>query len=134
MPGSVFGFIQEISSNEIFASNVHPSHHLHACTVRQRLCRTNRAITGSGVVVYGNRFAFQQEAEYANRHTDLPVRLFISVGGAEELAFPVEEFMQVLRERNYQGLLLETLTVEGEGHASNKPESYNRGLRFLFQK
>jgi len=91
-------------------------------------------LAGSPVVVYGDRFAFQQEAEYASSHTDLPVRLFISVGGAEELAYPVEEFMQVLRERNYQGLLLETLTVEGEGHASNKPESYNRGLRFLFQK
>lgn len=91
-------------------------------------------LAGSPVVVYGNRFAFQQEAEYASSHPDLPVRLFISVGGAEELAYPVEEFMQVLRERNYEGLILETLTVAGEGHASNKPESYNRGLRFLFQE
>lgn len=93
-----------------------------------------RYLAGSPVVVYGDRFAFQQEAEYASSHTDLPVRLFITVGGAEDLAYPVQEYMQVLRERNYQGLLLETLTVEGEGHASNKPESYNRGLRFLFQK
>lgn len=90
-------------------------------------------LAGSPVVVYGNRFAFQQEAEYADSHTDLPVRLFISVGSAEELAYPVQEFMDVLRERNYQGLVLKTLTVAGEGHASNKPESYNRGLRFLFQ-
>ena len=90
-------------------------------------------LAGSPVVVYGNRFAFKQEAEYAKSHTDLPVRLFISVGGAEELAQPVGEFSQVLRERNYQGLVLETLTVEGEGHASNKPESYNRGLRFILQ-
>ena len=90
-------------------------------------------IAGSPVVVYGKRFAFQQEAEYADNHTDLPVRLFISVGSVEDLAYPVQEFMQVLRERNYQGLVLETLTVEGEGHASNKPESYNRGLRFIFR-
>lgn len=91
-------------------------------------------LSGSPVVVYGNRFAFKQEVEYADSHTELPVRLFITVGGAEELAYPVEEFMQVLRGRNYEGLALETLTVEGEGHASNKPESYNRGLRFLFRK
>lgn len=91
-------------------------------------------LAGSPVVVYGNRFAFKQEEEYASSHTELPVRLVITVGGAEELKYPVEEFMQVLRERNYQGLALETLTVEGEAHASNKPESYNRGLRFLFQK
>ncbi len=90
-------------------------------------------LAGSPTVVYGNRFAFKQEAEYAASHTDLPVRLFISVGGAEELAYPVEEFTQVLRDRKYQGLVLRTLTIEGEGHASNKPESYNRGLRFILQ-
>ena len=90
-------------------------------------------IAGSPVVPYGNRFAFRQEAEYAASHTDLPVRLFLSVGGAEELAYPVQEFMRVLQERGYEGLALETRTVEGEGHASNKPETYNRGLRFLFQ-
>ena len=90
-------------------------------------------IAGSPVVPYGNRFAFRQEAEYAASHTDLPVRLFLSVGGAEELAHPVQEFMRVLQERGYEGLALETRTVEGEGHASNKPETYNRGLRFLFQ-
>jgi uncharacterized protein len=91
-------------------------------------------VAGSPVVVYGNRFAFNQEADYAGSHTDLPVRLFMSVGGSEDLLHPVQEFMQVLRERNYSGLELETRIVEGEGHASNKPESYNRGLRFVFQK
>lgn len=91
-------------------------------------------IAGSPVVVYGNRFAFKQEAEYANNHTDLPVRLFISVGELEDLVHPVDEFMQILEERNYSGLELETQIIEGERHASNKPESYNRGLRFVFQK
>jgi hypothetical protein len=28
---------------------------------------------------------------------------------------------------------METRIVEGEHHASNKPEAYNRGLRFIFQ-
>jgi predicted alpha/beta superfamily hydrolase len=90
-------------------------------------------VAGSPVVTYGDRFAFQQEAEYANNHTDLPVRLFLSVGELEELAGPVQEFMQVLSNRNYTGLEMETRVIAGERHASNKPETYNRGLRFVFQ-
>jgi len=90
-------------------------------------------VAASPAVVYGNRFAFKQEAEYASSHPDLPVRLFLSVGELEELARPVQEFMQVLSERGYTGLEMETRTIEGERHAGNKPEAFNRGLRFIFQ-
>jgi len=41
--------------------------------------------------------------------------------------------MQVVSGRGYGGLQMETLVVEGERHASNKPEAFNRGLRFIFQ-
>jgi predicted alpha/beta superfamily hydrolase len=90
-------------------------------------------VAASPAVVYGNGFAFKQEAEYASDHKDLPVRLFLSVGEIEDLAEPVQQFMQVLSERNYTGLELETRIIEGERHAGNKPEAYNRGLRFIFQ-
>jgi predicted alpha/beta superfamily hydrolase len=90
-------------------------------------------VIGSPIVTYGHRFAFQQESDYAGSHKDLPVRLFLSVGELEEMARPVNQFMQTLQDRNYPGLVLETRTVAGERHASNKPEAYNRGLRFIFQ-
>ncbi len=92
-------------------------------------------IASSPIVTYGDRFAFQQEAEYAESHMDLPVRLFVSAGELEKnLAHPVEEFTQTLTERNYPELEMETRIVEGEGCASNKPEAFNRGLRFVFQR
>ena len=90
-------------------------------------------VAASPAVPYGDGFAFKQEAEYAKSHKDLPVRLFLSVGEIEELAYPVKEFMHILSEHNYPGLEMETRTIQGEGHASNKPETYNRGLRFIFQ-
>jgi predicted alpha/beta superfamily hydrolase len=90
-------------------------------------------VAASPSVFYGGRFAFEQEAAYASSHKDLPVRLFLSVGGDEGLKQPVEEFMQVLSERHYIGLEMETRIIEGERHAGNKPEAYNRGLRFIFQ-
>ena len=93
----------------------------------------SRYIIGSPIVTYGDRFALQQEADYARMHKDLPVRLFLSVGGLEEMTRPVQAFMQVLRERNYTGLDMETRIIEGERHAGNKPEAYHRGLRFIFQ-
>jgi hypothetical protein len=62
------------------------------------------------------------------------VRLFLAVGGAEGLANPVKEFMQALQSRGYTGLKLETRVIEGERHSGNKPETFNRGLRFLFSE
>ena len=86
----------------------------------------------SPAVPFGSGFAFKQEAEYARTHKELPTKLFLAVGSAEGLAAPVRTFMQTLQSRGYQGLKLETRVIEGERHAGNKPEAYNRGLRFLF--
>lgn len=91
-------------------------------------------VASSPVTVFGNNFAFKQEAAYASSHKDLPVKLFLGVGEVESLKLPVEKFMDVLRGRNYTGFKMETRIIEGEGHASNKPEIYNRGLRFVFQQ
>jgi uncharacterized protein len=93
----------------------------------------NGYVAASPVVVYGNRLAFKQEAEYAGNHQDLPVRLFLSVGELEDLARPVQAFMQVISKRGYTGLEMEMRTISGERHAGNKPEAFNRGLRFVFQ-
>lgn len=89
-------------------------------------------ISASPAVPYDERYTFKQEAEYARTHKELPVRLFLATGGSEELTTPVQEFMQTLQSRSYRGLKLETRVIEGERHASNKPEIFNRGLRFLF--
>lgn len=55
------------------------------------------------------------------------------VGELEPLKVPVQEFMQILSGRGYTGLEMETRTIAGERHAGNKPEAFNRGLRFIFQ-
>jgi predicted alpha/beta superfamily hydrolase len=90
-------------------------------------------VAASPAVPFGNRAIFKQEAEYAARHRDLPVKLYLSVGELEPLASPVKAFIEVMNERDYQGLKLEAQIIEGERHASNKPEAFNRGLRFVLQ-
>ncbi len=90
-------------------------------------------VASSPAVPIAERFAFKQEAEYARKHRELPVKLYLAVGESEELAKPVKEFMQIITERGYQGLKLETRVIEGERHSGVKPETFNRGLRFVFQ-
>jgi predicted alpha/beta superfamily hydrolase len=77
---------------------------------------------------------FKQEADYARVHKDLPVKLYVAVGGWDELSGPVQEFVHIVRSRNYGGLQLEARVIEGERHAGIAPEAFNRGLRFLFSE
>ena len=91
-------------------------------------------VSASPAVTYDDRYAFKEEAEYARTHQALPARLFLAVGGAEELTTPVLEYMKTLESRLYRGLRLETRVIEGERHAGNKPEAFNRGLRFIFSQ
>ena len=90
-------------------------------------------VAASPAVPYGDGFAFKQEKEFADKHTDISARLFLSVGSVEQLAGPVQAYMKALGSRGYKGLKLETRVIEGERHAGNKPEAFNRGLRFIFQ-
>ena len=89
-------------------------------------------VSAAPAVSYDDNFSFKQERKFAETQRNLPVRLSISVGGVEDLTEPVKNFMNVLKSRSYNGLRLETRVIEGEGHAGNKPEAYNRGLRFMF--
>ena len=90
-------------------------------------------VAASPAVAYGGRFPFRHEADYAAKHRDVQARLFISVGEVEDLAGPVKEFVRVLNGRGYGGLKMESRVIEGERHAGNKPEAFNRGLRFVFR-
>jgi uncharacterized protein len=89
-------------------------------------------VAASPAVTYANRGAFATEAAYARGHTDLPAKLFIAVGNQEPLAGPVRELVETLRGRNYRRFTFESRVIEGERHSGNKPEAFNRGLRFLF--
>ena len=89
---------------------------------------------GSPAVTYANRGAFDDEAAYATAHGDLAARLYVAVGEKEPLATPVSELVQRLRARSYRSLTLESRVIEGERHSGNKPEAFNRAVRYLFQE
>ena len=88
---------------------------------------------GSPAVTYANRGAFDDEAAYAAAHKELPAKLYVAVGDQEPLSTPVQELVRRLQGRNYRGLTFESRLIAGERHSGNKPEAFNRAVRFLFQ-
>src|ERR1041384_4780796 len=61
-------------------------------------------------------------------------RLYMTAGGNESPRFiaPILRMNQRLAMRKYPKLAYEFRIIDGERHAGNQTESYNRGLRFVF--
>ncbi|HEX3902276.1 MAG TPA: alpha/beta hydrolase-fold protein [Polyangia bacterium] len=91
-------------------------------------------IVASPGVNFANDWLFGREAEFAASHKDLPARLFMTGGGAENAAFlaAIRRFDERLQSRHYLGLQYKFRLIDGERHAGDKPETYNRGVRFVF--
>ncbi len=89
-------------------------------------------LVGSPAITWDEGFLVKQEQEFARTHKSLPARLYLAVGGAEQLVTPGTAFVRTLSARNYGDLHWDARVIEGERHSGVKPEFYNRGLRFLF--
>jgi predicted alpha/beta superfamily hydrolase len=102
-----------------------------------------RYVIGSPAIHHDDRVILAHEEAYAARHTDLPARVFLGVGGREEADDPMIEpafqfvtnlqrLAATLRGRNYPGLQLTSHVFEDETHVSVVPALYSRGLREVF--
>jgi D-aminopeptidase len=72
------------------------------------------------------------EKEYAETHTDMPVRVFISVGDVEGTAGACEKLVQVMKNRNYASLKLTSMTFEDAPHLTACFLAGVRGVKALF--
>jgi len=75
---------------------------------------------------------FQSEQAYAATHSDLPVKLFLSVGGRENPKY-VETIYEILASRNYPKLDMAMTVIEGEGHIVTYLDGFQDGLRAVFR-
>lgn len=105
----------------------------------------HRYVIGSPPLHWDNKIMLTYEDKYAEHHNDLPVRLFISVGGREESDDPLpliepshqlvtnlKTLANTLQERKYPGLQLTHHVFEDETHMSVIPATFSRGLRAVF--
>jgi predicted alpha/beta superfamily hydrolase len=77
---------------------------------------------------------FKYEEEFASNHSELPVRLFLSVGGREPTIHVVEEFHERLEGRNYAGLDLNMVIIEDAGHVTTFIQGFLDGLQTVFRQ
>jgi predicted alpha/beta superfamily hydrolase len=77
-----------------------------------------------------NRF----EDEYHAKRSDLPVRLYMAIGGLEGIDEMFKGFVDRLHSRGYKGLQMQTAVLADMGHAGGKPEGYARGMQYVFER
>jgi predicted alpha/beta superfamily hydrolase len=100
----------------------------------------SRYIAVSPSLWWADRMIFKHEEAFADVHSDLPVKLFLAVGGLEEqqwydsrMVSNLIEFHKRLEDRNYAGLDMEMVVMDDETHHSVFPGAISRGLRSVFR-
>ncbi len=95
----------------------------------------SRYIAGSPALGRDDGAIFQDERELAERRSSLPAKLFMSVATSEDPSVTdVERMAETLRARNYSGLEVTSVLLEGETHLSAVGHTMSRGLRAVFQE
>ena len=100
----------------------------------------DRYVAGSPSIWWDDAKLFRDESALAEQVDDLPIRLFLSVGGLEEgsenepfrMVSNVEKMEAALRERSYSSLKLVRHVFPDETHLSVIPATISRGLRVVF--
>ena len=95
-----------------------------------------RYFAGSPSIKWDEPYMYKLENDFAASHKDLPVKLFMCVGGLESESYinNMEKMAQQLLSRNYPSLELETFVFENETHGTTGPASICRGLKILYNK
>ena len=77
---------------------------------------------------------FQYEEALAKQQSDLPVKFYMTAGEfeGEGMIGPMDKLEKALASRDYPNLQMEAVVVKGARHSSVKPESFMRGLRYVF--
>ena len=96
----------------------------------------SRYLAGSTSFYWDNNVIFEYEQKYFEKSSNLPVRLFMSVGSQEnEDAFiqPLNRYTEILNSRGYSGLQLNSIVLNNETHYSSFGNAFTKGLKWLFK-
>lgn len=95
----------------------------------------DRYVLTSPAFSWDNGNLFNYEKDYAQKRSELPVRLFMGIGGLEPGVHAFEtDLVDHFKAAKYKGLKFETLIVDNVGHSGSKAEGYARGLQWVFAR
>jgi len=97
----------------------------------------SRYLSSSPSLPWDDRVIFKRELAYAKKHSDLPFKLYMSMGSLENeigdmVVYHLQELASTLELRSYSGLKITSEIREGESHYSIPFSAFSRGLRFLY--
>ena len=96
-----------------------------------------RYIISAPDLSWDDEICFTYESDYAEKQTDLPVKLYLGVGSLDEDLIEhnyarLVRFHTILQSRNYEGLKMKFEALADEIHTTAAVISASRGLRFVF--
>lgn len=88
---------------------------------------------------YDNHMIFDLEADYADRHHDLPAQVYFATGALEipghstrnDMVDDQTRFVALLESRAYPGLELNAEIITGARHETTFPQGFIRGLDWM---
>ncbi len=92
--------------------------------------------TGSPSINWDEPYMYNLESDFAASNTDLPVRLFMCVGGLESESYinNMNKMADLLRSREYPNFEMETVIFENETHGSIYQAAISRALKMLYNR
>jgi predicted alpha/beta superfamily hydrolase len=94
----------------------------------------DRYIAVSPSLWWDDGVLFKFESEFTQNKSQLPAKVFISMGALEDESSieDMKRFTDILRERAYEGLELRTCIFEDETHLSAVAGALSRGIRVVY--
>jgi predicted alpha/beta superfamily hydrolase len=94
-----------------------------------------RYVASSPSLWWDKKVMFEYEREYASKHTELPAKLWLSAGSLEAtIASDLKRLVEILEQRKYRGLELESRVFEDEDHISVWGTAICRGISSVFSR
>lgn len=91
-------------------------------------------IAASPAVVVGNDWLLDYARAFARLGARIDARLYVTGASDEwpDFLAGIQRYQKLLVEFAHPGLIYENRTIDGMRHAGTKPESYARGLQFIY--
>ncbi len=88
---------------------------------------------------YDKHLMFGVEKTFAEQHTELPVKLYLTVGSREfssqgSMITDLQNFAAQITSHNYTGLEMRTHVFDDETHNSVFPLGFSKGIRFMYER
>jgi predicted alpha/beta superfamily hydrolase len=93
----------------------------------------NHYVAGSPAWTWDNASLYKYAEKFSKIKLSHPIRLYTMAGEYENVP-GFEKLAATIRDYHIEGLDVEAPVIKGAGHSGTKPEGFNRGLQYVFEK